>query len=221
MPLSSVLGASTAIRPGVCTSSTRPSVPYTGQTIFETNTKRLVIYDGASWVYVADADTPPGLELVKAQTSFTTASTITVDNVFTSAFTNYKIIVNCAASTTSNAQMRLRGSGSSISTSTYNAVYLLVTTASTIARLANQTEFRFGTFETTRNYYEITIGAPQLAQATTFMSEGLIAEGANYTTMRQEYWRGANTNATAYDGIEIYPNTGTFTGTYAIYGYRI
>ena len=160
-----------------------------------------------------------GLQLITAETAFTTASTITLDNIFTSTFTNYKIIINCAASTSSNAQMRVRAGGSSISTSTYNAVYLLVTTATTTARQANQTEFRFGTFETTRNYYEVTIGAPQLAQATTFMSEGLLAEGANYTTMRQEYWRGVNTNATAYDGIEIFPNTGTFTGTYAIYGY--
>lgn len=209
-----------SVKPGVCTSSTRPASPFTGQMIFETDTNRVAVYTGSSWVVLADADTPPGLELVKAETAFTTASTITVDNVFTSAFTNYKIIVNCAASTASNAQLRLRSGGSSVSTSTYNAVYLIVTTATTIARQSNQTEFRFGTFETTRNYYEITIGAPQLAQATTFMSQGLMAEGANYTTMRQEYWNGANTNTTSYDGIEIYPNTGTFTGTYAIYGYR-
>lgn len=160
-----------------------------------------------------------GLQLITAETAFTTASTITLDNIFTSTFTNYKIIMNFVASTTANMNLRVRAGGSSISTTTYNNVYLLVTTATTTARQANTAELRWGTAETTRNYYEITVASPQLAQATIIMSEGVLAEGANYTTMRQEYWRGVNTNATAYDGIELYPNGGTITGTYSIYGY--
>lgn len=49
MPLSSVLGASTLIKPGVVTSSTRPSVPYEGQLIYETDTDRIAAYNGSAW----------------------------------------------------------------------------------------------------------------------------------------------------------------------------
>jgi len=40
---------STGFRPGVCTSSTRPTAPYTGQQIYETDTKNQLAWDGASW----------------------------------------------------------------------------------------------------------------------------------------------------------------------------
>lgn len=40
----------TGIRPGVCTSTTRPSSPYEGMLIYETDTDRLFFWDGSSWV---------------------------------------------------------------------------------------------------------------------------------------------------------------------------
>lgn len=36
------------VQPGVCTSTTRPSSPYKGQTIYETDTGRLLVYYGAT-----------------------------------------------------------------------------------------------------------------------------------------------------------------------------
>lgn len=38
------------LRPGVCTSTTRPTAPYNGQLIYETDTKKVYIYNGTSWV---------------------------------------------------------------------------------------------------------------------------------------------------------------------------
>ena len=49
MPLSSVVGAQSIVKPGVCTSSTRPASPYDGQVIYETDTDRVLAYDGANW----------------------------------------------------------------------------------------------------------------------------------------------------------------------------
>lgn len=50
MGLSSQLAASSLARPGVCTSSTRPASPYNGQLIYETDTRKVYIYNGTSWV---------------------------------------------------------------------------------------------------------------------------------------------------------------------------
>ncbi len=49
MPLSSIVGAQSIVKPGVCTSSTRPASPYDGQVIYETDTDKVLAYDGANW----------------------------------------------------------------------------------------------------------------------------------------------------------------------------
>ena len=50
MPLSTVLGAQSLIKPGVCTSSTRPASPYDGQMIYETDTDKTLVWNGTAWV---------------------------------------------------------------------------------------------------------------------------------------------------------------------------
>ena len=43
----------TGIRTGVCTSSTRPTAPYEGQMIYETDTDTVVVWNGTAWRYIA------------------------------------------------------------------------------------------------------------------------------------------------------------------------
>lgn len=51
----SVSSAGQGLRTGVCTSSTRPSSPYTGQTIYETDTGYLRVWDGPAWDYLSQS----------------------------------------------------------------------------------------------------------------------------------------------------------------------
>lgn len=44
------------LRPGVCTSTSRPSVPFDGQVIYETDTNTLAVYDGSGWVSLNPVD---------------------------------------------------------------------------------------------------------------------------------------------------------------------
>ena len=53
MPIDSALG-SLGLRPGVCTSSSRPAAPYAGQMIYETNTFRTLQWDGTGWVVLSE-----------------------------------------------------------------------------------------------------------------------------------------------------------------------
>jgi len=53
MPFSSVLGAQSVVKPGVCTSSTRPAAPYDGQVVYQTDTDQTVVWDGTAWAVLS------------------------------------------------------------------------------------------------------------------------------------------------------------------------
>ena len=50
MPLSSVVGAQSIVKPGVCTSSTKPASPYDGQVIYMTDVDQTAVWDGSAWI---------------------------------------------------------------------------------------------------------------------------------------------------------------------------
>lgn len=79
MPLSSVIGASSILRPGVCTSTTRPASPFEGQTIYETDTDLVRSWNGSSWVTIGPTTVPPdavrAIDSAQITTSQSTSST--------------------------------------------------------------------------------------------------------------------------------------------------
>lgn len=107
MPLSSVVGASSILKPGVCTSSTRPAAPYEGQTIYETDTDRLLTYDGSAWIPYVKQTAGKVLQVVsttKTDTFTTTSTTYTditgVTATITPSSTSSKIFITAATSAT-------------------------------------------------------------------------------------------------------------------------
>ena len=60
MPLDSVLGIP-GMKPGICTSTTRPANPYRGQTIIETDTMNLLMYYGTTTGWKLPWNIPWGL----------------------------------------------------------------------------------------------------------------------------------------------------------------
>jgi hypothetical protein len=73
----SVSNLSTGLRPGVCTSTTRPTAPYEGQMIYETDTDMVAIWNGTAWRYIS-ATTPTNGTVL--QTVVGTNSTTTTNN---------------------------------------------------------------------------------------------------------------------------------------------
>ena len=72
-----------SLKTGVCTSATRPAVPFEGQMIYETNTDMVAIWNGTAWRYIA-ATTPTNGSVLQVQSTtktdtFSTASTSFVD----------------------------------------------------------------------------------------------------------------------------------------------
>ena len=66
-----VSNLSTGMRPGVCLSTSRPTVPYEGQMIYETDTDMVAIWNGTAWRYISATTATSGtvLQTVYAQTS--------------------------------------------------------------------------------------------------------------------------------------------------------
>ena len=159
-----------------------------------------------------------GLVCVKAETAFSAVASVTADNVFTSAYTNYKIIMNYTTSTTNGTLLKLRVGGVSASTN-YNAYYGAGQAWSSGTVLGATTfllgDYSNGSFNCS-NVLEIQ--QPAIATATTFWNNATTSRGS-YGTPYPQYTLGNHSTATAYDGVELLVTTGTMTGTYAIYGY--
>lgn len=90
MPLSSVVGAQSIVKPGVCTSSTRPASPFEGQMIYETDTDKVLVYNGTAWKQVPTAATAGTvLQVVQGSTATVTSTTTStyIDSNLTATIT--------------------------------------------------------------------------------------------------------------------------------------
>lgn len=47
---------SSGVRPGVCLSTNRPTTPYEGQVIYETDTNKVYVWDGSAWSLITSAN---------------------------------------------------------------------------------------------------------------------------------------------------------------------
>ena len=61
------------LRSGVCSSTTRPTTPYEGQMIYETDTDMVAIWNGSAWRYIA-ATTPTNGTVLQVQTASLTGT---------------------------------------------------------------------------------------------------------------------------------------------------
>jgi hypothetical protein len=159
-----------------------------------------------------------GLRVVKVDTAFTAVSSVTVDNVFSATYRNYKILISYTTSAVASIGFRVRTGGSSISTTTYNLQRLTADSTSLSAtRSSSQTSFT--AFVTSANVAaaEMTIYEPFIATPTNFTVFTALNDSA-YTAPEMVFRSGNNSNSTSYDGFELFVSSGTMTGTYAVYG---
>jgi len=164
-----------------------------------------------------------GSGLVHINTStFSTASSHSIDNCFSATYTNYKIVINLSAVTGSNIDflVRLRVS-SSDATTNYK----------TVRQFANGTSITVDTDPTGTDDWTlgfITGTGTDVHSGTIDLFNPFSATTTNgLTSFNGEYgaahyliacdW--ANTNATSYDGITFFPASGTISGTVSVYGY--
>ena len=91
------------LRMGVATSTSRPTVPFDGQVISETDTDSLKVYNGTSWIGVgglvlitptSTANTGGTVTVTGGKVNVAGSSSVSLNGVFTSTHQNYLILID-------------------------------------------------------------------------------------------------------------------------------
>jgi hypothetical protein len=223
MPISNYLPSSRLIQPGVCTSSTRPATPFEGQAIFETDTDRMLIWNGTTWVMPnAPAQNPTGMELVKSQAVGSGVTSVLVSDAFSSVYDNYLIRWNGGTMTSSTGDSQIGIRMASQNSGYYQGLNYVLRGSNTTARAAgieNGDKIEWcGGGSTSQADAEVTVFNPFLSRITKFVSPFYTPwdlAGFGSTS-------GFLNNATSYTSFTlVVTGTGTMTGgTIRVYGYR-
>jgi hypothetical protein len=171
--------------------------------------QRTEFWNGSAWV------SPFGATLLN-KTSYTSQTSVSVDNVFSSQYDSYKIFLSCLGTTAGDISIRLRASGSDLATSNYNTqIQQAQSTSLTGVRATGQTVIFSGVTRTSaRSFVEITVNDPFQTSTTQFISSSTDAlDGASGF---QSF--GYFTLTTSATGFKI--NTPTSTGEIQVFGFR-
>jgi hypothetical protein len=154
--------------------------------------------------------------------TFTNVTSISLNSVFTSDYTHYEIKTqNTNFSAGNNLQYRMRASGTDSTANTYYTEGLAVRLATTTLYGGLATNgYIHSTYALSGAFSSSTIklSNPAKAQYTTgnVEAQSLWSDGGSYGGFSGIIHQ----TATAYDGITLYPATGTMTGTVQVYGYK-
>ena len=152
-------------------------------------------------------------------TSFSGVSSQSINDVFSTTYDNYKIVLNAIGSTAINIALRFRVSGSDVSTSTYQINFLFVsdTTVSTGRQLTNTSLALGDCGSSDRLALTADIHNPFLSVPTGVATYGVgNYPGANNLSIKSA----SQSGSTSFTGFTLLPNTGNITGNVSVYGYN-
>jgi len=158
-----------------------------------------------------------GLWLIKTQTIGSAVSSVTVSDVFSADFDNYRIIISGGTSSAfENLTLQLGATTTGYYAASFGVTYS--SGASSTASDNNAASFtRFGTCNTDGLIADGDIISPFLAK-NTFLVSG---KANNATNSGASVNNGFLNDTTSYTAFTIAPASGTITGgTIKVYGYR-
>jgi hypothetical protein len=198
-----------------------------GMLTYLTDVDKLQVYTGSSFQDVyPPAATSQGMTLINT-TSFSAVASQSTNSVFSSTYTNYKIILQFSAfSTDMVLRFRMRASGTDATGANYTgagAYNYRDGLSVPPLNFTNQTYWEVaGTMlqaDVAKNYFTFEVANPFAALPTVIQAEQAIADtsGSNFRWTTQH----VNHNvSTSYDGFTIFAFSGNFTGTVSVYGYN-
>lgn len=184
-----------------------------GQFAFVEATNTTQYYNGTAWVPVG------GLSLVKAQVIGSAVAAVTVSNVFSATYDNYRIIVSNMASGGGGAGLSFTLNGSAGSTYEGNTIFWSTVNATiTNQNYTAQAAATCAILSNTRTMAVLDVTAPFLVSQTMFTgtSTSYGSASTDYSGLYTWY----DTNAASSVSFTLTPTAGTLTGgTVYVYGY--
>jgi len=218
------------IRPGVCTSSTRPTAPYEGQMIYETDTDLTYIWGGSAWQQVSGGTAVgnSGLVYITTATASGTASTLNVVGCFSSLYTDYRITLSGTfTSYPDDIYIRMLNGSTPVATGTYGWAYVGIGTRATNLNTSGYdtsagayTGMTTYNAPTDKHHSVLDVMSPNVAVRTFFLGQGV---GINSGLNAFNFLSGGSyqESATSFDGFQVRANAGyNLTTTVRVYGYR-
>lgn len=153
-----------------------------------------------------------GLVLIN-DTTVTAQAAVNIDNLFTSTYANYRVMIKYNGAVAS-MNLEARGGGSTQTGNFFTAVYGYTYNGLTqgVFQTNTQAFSMNGGYTTDRGAQSIDIFNPQLATPTVFQSN----------SAGESYWIGSslNLNTSVVTGLRISTASGTFSANIRVYGYR-
>jgi hypothetical protein len=157
------------------------------------------------------------------EVTFTGVTSISLNSVFTSAFTNYKIIISkglVASISNQEISFRLRSAGTNRTTLYYfNGVLQLGSNAPSASQTQNTDRWTIGNLSSANiNAATLEIYNPAVAAAkTNFLNTFYGFSGSTFYLSSA----GVHDVAQSHDGFTLTMGTGNMSGSIAVYGYNI
>lgn len=160
--------------------------------------------------WMAQGQGSPGLVHI-ASSSFSSASSVSVNDCFSTNYVNYRVQVNGTCSTNVGYNFRLRVSGTDATTNYKNR--------------AIQNDGTITTVNTATTYIELGIAsssgfATQFLVSRPFITETTMVSGQNAANDWGTFISGHHNAATSYTGFTMYLSTGNISGNVKVYGLR-
>jgi hypothetical protein len=152
-------------------------------------------------------------------TSFSGVSSQSINDVFSTTYESYKILVRLDSASASGAlNMRMRVGGSDLTTGTYNYAYMFQRSSFISGRAAAQTSLFIVESGNTSSQYtvaDVTIHGPFLTERTK-----LTVNAFEFNDNALDVVGGEVADTVSYTGFTVFPGSGTITGSVSVYGYN-
>ena len=184
-----------------------------GQFAYIEATNTTQYYDGAAWQPVGAS----GLTLISRTTSGPSA-TIAYDNVFTSTYSAYMVVIeSLLGTTTADVYLKLRYAGPTTQSAAYYFAGLGLDTSNIARNFANtnQNQWIFSTCSTAISRSTLMFYAVGNTSETPYFTSQSFTNNADRISRNVG---GIQDTARTYTGFELSLSTGNITATTAIYG---
>jgi len=154
-----------------------------------------------------------------ATTPFTSSSAVNLNDIFSSTYTNYMVVLNITSSpSTGNLQARMRVSGADNTTSNYFSVYEYIDSAGATAgatKNATASFWQLSFISSSDLSIPFTVAQPYQTEYTSISAPAFLA-GDTYKVTSA----GSFNATTSFTGMSFLTSAGTITGEAIIYGMK-